>query len=210
MPTIFSHAVTALAFGKLFTDRRMVLRFWLASVFCACIPDIDVLGFRFGIHYGDLLGHRGLTHSLLFALVLALVVVLALFRRPLAAASVSPQGERRAQLLLVGYFFMVTASHGVLDAMTNGGLGIAFFAPFDTTRYFLPWRPIEVSPIGAAHFFTERGMVVILSELKWVWLPSVALAAVAALLRRLRSRGSIPAQPIGDGDGGGIAQHDEV
>src|SRR5215831_7502105 len=47
---------------------------------------------------------------------------------------------------LFAYLFLATASHGVLDAMTNGGLGVAFFSPFDTTRYFLPWRPIRVSP----------------------------------------------------------------
>jgi inner membrane protein len=54
----------------------------------------------------------------------------------------------------------------VLDAMTNGGLGVAFFAPFDTTRYFFPWRPITVSPIGVGSFFTHRGALVVLSEIK--------------------------------------------
>src|SRR6267378_8050335 len=44
------------------------------------------------------------------------------------------------------FFFLATASHGLLDAMTNGGLGVAFFAPFCDTRYFLPWQPIVVSP----------------------------------------------------------------
>jgi membrane-bound metal-dependent hydrolase YbcI (DUF457 family) len=60
----------------------------------------------------------------------------------------------------------VTASHGVLDAMTDGGLGIAFFAPFDNTRYFFPFRPVKVSPIGLS-FFSARGLDVIWSELLW-------------------------------------------
>jgi inner membrane protein len=165
----------------------MTLRFSLASVFCAVIPDIDVIGFQFGIRYSDLLGHRGLTHSLAFALVLAVIVVLMLFRQPFGTQPTAGK-KRRAQLALVGYFFVVTASHGLLDAMTDGGMGIAFFAPFDTTRYFLPWQPIVASPISAGHFFTGHGLIVLLSELQWVVLPAISLCVVAALVRRLFNR----------------------
>ena len=59
------------------------------------------------------------------------------------------------------YFFLATASHGLLDAMTDGGLGVAFFSPFDNRRYFLPWTPIRVSPIGIEPFFTARGLEVL-------------------------------------------------
>jgi len=76
----------------------------------------------------------------------------------------------------------VTISHGVLDACTNGGLGIAFFAPFSDTRFFLPARPIEVSPIGAA-FFSMRGWSVLESEMLWVWLPTLAVVGVAICLQ---------------------------
>jgi inner membrane protein len=133
------------------------------SVVCAMLPDADVIGFGFGIRYGDFLGHRGFTHSLVFAALTGLLVA-------------------RGKPVLTIYFALVTASHGVLDAMTNGGLGIAFFSPFDTTRYFFPWRPIAVSPIGA-RFFSERGMNVLLSELGWIWLPSFLVAAAAWLWR---------------------------
>jgi len=40
--------------------------------------------------------------------------------------------------------------------MTKGGLGVAFFSPFDNSRYFLPWRPIRVSPIAIHRFFSAR------------------------------------------------------
>ena len=73
------------------------------------------------------------------------------------------------------FFFLATASHGVLDAMTDGGLGVAFFAPLSDTRYFFPWRPIVVSPIGVAEFFGPRGLRVLWSELGWVWLPSAVV-----------------------------------
>jgi inner membrane protein len=68
--------------------------------------------------------------------------------------------------------------------MTDGGLGVAFFAPFNNHRYFLPWRPIHVSPIGAGRFFTHRGVEVLQSELLWIWLPAALLALSGWLMRQ--------------------------
>jgi inner membrane protein len=82
------------------------------------------------------------------------------------------------------FFFFATASHGLLDAVTNGGLGVAFFSPFDTHRYFLPWTPIRVSPIGIGRFFGAQGMAVLRSEFLWIWVPATFLAVLAILLRR--------------------------
>jgi inner membrane protein len=79
---------------------------------------------------------------------------------------------------LSGYFFLITISHGCLDALTDGGLGVAFFAPLDQTRYFFPWRPIEVSPIGL-DFFSARGLTVIESELLWIWIPALTIIVCA-------------------------------
>lgn len=76
------------------------------------------------------------------------------------------------------YLFLATASHALLDAMTTGGKGVAFFSPFDNARYFLPWRPIQVSPIGVEKFFSNRGLRVLESELLWVFLPSLVLILV--------------------------------
>ena len=177
MPTIFTHAVAALALGKTCAGaRRMPARFWLLSALCAVLPDADVVGFSFGLR-GSVLGHRGLSHSLLFALAVALLVVRLAFRkaRPFKPA------------WLVLYFFAVTASHGLLDALTDGGPGVAFFAPFDATRYFFPWRPIEVSPLSLDRFFGPRGAEVMKSEVVWVWIPAAALVALASLYARLRA-----------------------
>ena len=140
------------------------------------LPDLDVIGFDLGVPYGDLWGHRGFTHSLFFA-ALAAMFVLVIFTL-IASAAVG-----RFKLWL--YLFLATASHGVLDAMTNGGLGVAFFSPFSNKRYFLPWRPIRVSPIGLAHFFTARGIAVLQSEILWIWVPAAALMAVAFAIRRV-------------------------
>jgi inner membrane protein len=95
------------------------------------------------------------------------------------------RGER---LRLWTYFFLAVASHGVLDAMTNGGLGVAFFAPFDDRRFFFPFHPILVSPVRPSRFFDARGLAVLQSELLWVWLPAAAFATGTWLLRRAAAR----------------------
>ena len=173
--SVFSHTVAALSIGACFYRPGTSKRVWVVGAVCSMIPDLDVIGFRFGIRYGDFWGHRGFTHSLLFAAV--------------AASAVMPMGFRRVlpglgRFPIWMYFFLATASHGLLDAMTDGGLGVAFFSPFDSHRYFLPWRPIHVSPIGAARFFTHRGLEVLQSELLWIWLPAALLVLSVWLMRR--------------------------
>ena len=163
MPTVFTHPVVALALTPFFRKALPGKRWIAVGALLTVVPDFDTIGFRLGIEYGDPLGHRGLTHSLLFAAAVALAL----------AALVK---EKRGALFL--YLFLCAASHGLLDAFTDGGLGVAFFAPFDDTRYFFPWRPIEVSPIGAG-FFSGRGLAVLLSELAWVWAPTLLIGTLA-------------------------------
>lgn len=146
---------------------------------CSVIPDLDVAGFRFGIPYGNFWGHRGITHSLIFAAILAGTVALTCFPRGASGLG---------RLSLSAYLFLATVSHGVLDAMTNGGLGVAFFSPFDNSRHFFPWRPIRVSPISPARFFSGRGYLVLESELLWIWLPILLLAGTVLILRRATGR----------------------
>jgi len=176
MPTIVTHGFVATMLGKSFAVGRPPARFWILSALCSVLPDADVLGFPLGIRYEDMLGHRGLSHSLAFALVLSCAVAFLAFPR---------LPERWTRFLLFSYFFVVTASHGALDAMTNGGLGIAFFAPFDNTRYFFPFRPVKVSPIGLS-FFSARGLDVIWSELLWLWVPATIIPGAILFYRKLR------------------------
>lgn len=175
MASLLSHAVAALGIGACFYRPGMPKRVWVLGAVCSMIPDLDVLGFRFGIHYSDFWGHRGFTHSLVFAALLASTLILIGFRQILLSFGRFP---------LWVYFFLATASHGLLDAMTDGGLGVAFFSPFNNHRYFLPWTPIRVSPIGFGRFFTDRGLAILQSEFLWVWLPAALLALSAWLMRR--------------------------
>jgi inner membrane protein len=170
MPSLISHAAPALALAPAFAGPGAPAWLWLAGVLCAAAPDLDVLAFSLGIPYHHPLGHRGLWHSIPFAAVLAAAVA------PLAARSIWP----RAWL----YLFLATASHGILDAFTDGGLGVALLSPFDETRYFFPFRPIQVSPIGVEAFVSARGLSILANELVWVWLPFALLGV--ALSRRAR------------------------
>lgn len=170
MPTIFTHAVAAFGLGALFYRREVPKSIWVLGAVCSALPDSDVAAFAFGIPYEHLLGHRGLSHSLAFAAALAAGLVAIFFRRGVPGLGPGALGL---------YLFLATASHGLLDALTDGGLGIAFFAPFNNERFFFPVQPIEVSPIGVQRFFSQRGMAVLRSEVVWVWLPSMALAGAA-------------------------------
>ena len=174
MASIITHAVASCSLAYICYGRVRQRAFWIACVVLGMLPDADVIGFRFGVKYEDMLGHRGFFHSLLFCAIVGGVVML-LYRR-YADRSKSALG-----LWLV--FSIAMATHPLLDACTTGGLGIAFFSPFDLTRYFFAFHPIKVSPIGVGQFFSTWGLQVIWSELRWVWLPCLLLVGMARMLR---------------------------
>lgn len=119
------------------------------------LPDVDVIGFGLGVRYEDEWGHRGATHSLAFSIALALTIGLAAW---LATRS------RRSAARIAVLASAVLVSHALLDTMTDGGLGCALLWPFDLTRYFAPWNPIPVAPIGLS-FLSVYGFGVALIEL---------------------------------------------
>jgi inner membrane protein len=196
-----THAVAAAAIGAALLPpahgRRRALA---AGAAASVLPDADVVAFALGIPYEHLLGHRGLTHSLLFAAALAAAATwLGMAARPAWLGAWAEGASRgpldagraarwRAHLRVFTFLLLAAASHGVLDAMTDGGLGVAFFAPLSGERYFFPWRPIAVSPISISAFFGRSGLEVLASEVRVVWAPAALVAAAAALVRHWRGR----------------------
>ena len=174
MPTVFTHALVGLGIAEVLAPRPIPAGYYGLAALLSAAPDADVLAFYLGVPYGSRFGHRGFSHSLLCAAVVALVAAAAL-----AAPLASPWWW------LGGAFFVVVAGHGALDALTDGGMGVAFFSPLDDRRYFFPWRPIRVSPIGLAAF-SRWGLRALLSEVAWVWLPLAVLVLAAEWLRGLR------------------------
>lgn len=156
MASLFTHPAIPWGLRRLTGVSR---RLFILSIIVSLLPDADVIAFRFGIPYESVWGHRGFTHSITFALALAGLLC------PFAHAL---EASKRAVFLWV---FLSTLSHSVLDALTNGGLGVAAFWPLTPERYFFPVRPIQVSPIGVKGFFSLRGLLVLGSEILVVWLP---------------------------------------
>jgi inner membrane protein len=136
MPTLFGHAlvgVGVVAFSShKFEWRKLRSSFFLCSLL-AVLPDFDVISFRLGISYGSFFGHRGFSHSLLFAIMMALICALPSLVR-----------FRVGNFIL---YLIAAVSHPLFDMATDGGLGVAFFAPFYNDRMFFPWHPIPVSPL---------------------------------------------------------------
>jgi len=135
-----------------------------------------------GVRYEDPWGHRGATHSFAFALIVGvatgIMARLRSDRKQHGSAFAQNPGDalrrdrsawqarwfKRPALRTALFAIVVLATHPILDTMTDGGLGCALFWPFDLTRYFAPWQPIQVAPIGLA-FLSPYGAIVALSEM---------------------------------------------
>ena len=169
MASIFGHGLIAYTTAKLVDSKSSKILLILA-ISSAVLPDLDVLAFKFGIDYLHPLGHRGFTHSILFAFVWSVLLSL-LFGKAI-------------KLLFAIVIFLSTVSHGILDAMTTGGEEVGFFIPFDNSRYFFSLRPIKVSPIGINEFFSEWGINVLLSELKYIRIPCFVILPVLFYIRK--------------------------
>ncbi len=167
-----SHVAIPLATGLGLGQRIIPRRLLAAGVLASILPDFDVVGFHFHIAYGDHFGHRGAMHSLLVAVLIGLLA--AAFSRWLLAR----------RWVVFTFVASSAASHGLLDTLTNGGLGVALLWPLDTQRYFAPWRPIEVSPFGTHVFSSARGLEVMVSELLWIWLPALSVCAGLTFMRK--------------------------
>lgn len=157
--------------------RTIPPRLLAAGVVASMLPDIDVIGFDFNISYAAAYGHRGLTHSPFVAAAVALY-----------GAFLGTRAFHARPATVFWFLFIAMASHGALDACTNGGLGVAFLWPWSDARFFAPFRVIQVSPIGLSRFVSERGIQVLSSELQWVWLPCAALGGAIAIARRRHVR----------------------
>ena len=170
MTTLYTHAVTGLGLGRLCTPRPVPWSYWALATVLPLIPDLDVFS---DAAYGSPMGHRGITHSLLFALAMGLVT-----------GSMTARYFRIRWWRLAIVFFAIVASHGLLDALTRGGEGIPFFWPVGG-RYG-NWGPIPVSDI-AFDLPTPWYSHAIWAELLWVWLPTILLVGLTTVCRRRTS-----------------------
>ena len=161
MPTVFSHAAVGFIAARGAAEATAPnTRIAIASMALAALPDADALFFG-AIPYSHPFGHRGFTHSLFFAALIGLLTAVLFSKAGWAPA--------HSFLTLAILFPVSTASHGFFDAMTDGGLGVAFFAPFSNHRYFFPWRPIPVAPLSLEGLMNSRGIRVLRVEAELFW-----------------------------------------
>ncbi len=173
MATPFSHIAVPLALTAALGPDLVPAGLVAAALVCSVLPDLDAVGLWLGVPYAHPFGHRGFTHSLPFSVALAA-----------AGALLAPQLGAEPWPAF-GVPLASAASHGLLDALTNGGLGVALLSPFSQRRYFLPWRVIEVSPLSPFAFLSRRGLQVLRSELRWIWLPCAAVGLLGYAARTL-------------------------
>ena len=174
------HIVVGMAVARWEAQQKRPL---LASLFASMVlwsglsllPDADVIGFRLGVRYEDEWGHRGASHSLAIALAAALLTAL------IARLAGRPFG--RAAWLA----FIVVGSHGLLDTLTDGGLGAALLWPLSDERLFAPVTPLPVAPIGRG-ILSPRGLYVMAVELVWF----APIAAFSLWPRRTADRAVAP------------------
>ena len=169
MASVFGHAIVGYTITKVSAIKNYKWLLLLA-ILSSVLPDLDVLTFNFGVPYSHPFGHRGFTHSIVFAIIWA-VLLMFFF------------GKQNRVLWFVVIFFS-TVFHGILDAMTTGGKGIGFFIPFNNERFFFPFRPIQVSPLGIEKFFSEWGIQVILSEVKYILIPCIIVLLILKLIKK--------------------------
>jgi inner membrane protein len=154
----FGHVAVGMFAGRIWMPRtarwRELFAAFVIGATLAMLPDADVVAFAAHIPYAAPWGHRGAAHSFVVALAGAVVIGLVALRW------LSAKTAAKAAALA----FAVLLSHGLLDTLTDGGLGVALLWPFDTTRYFAPWQPIPVAPIGAG-MLSRRGLYCLLVEL---------------------------------------------
>ena len=183
MPTIFTHSVAGIACGSAFYKRSLHRGGMLFSAICSVIPDFDVISFKLGMPYSSFWGHRGFFHSISFACILGTFTGILLM--------IAGKRKWKGGLFYAAYFSFVMSLHGLLDAFTNGGMGVALLSPFINERYFFPFRPIEVSPISVQAFLDGRGFQVLQNEMVWVWLPSICMALFFRIFISVKNRLSL-------------------
>ena len=184
MPTIITHSVIAASAAYSFRSRKISIKFFILSIACSILPDADVIGYYYlYIPYHHFFGHRGFFHSPFFAVLLSIFIVFIFYRKEV---TFSKQWWK-----YVLYFFILTTSHGLLDALTNGGYGIALLSPITNNRYFFPWTPIEVSPLGIIGFLSQRGLAVLTNELLLIWAPSFLIVIFFKIKRNKKRKKEI-------------------
>ena len=176
MSSLFGHALAGLTLSAAFHRGRPPRRVWTFAAACALAPDMDWFAGLLRIPEGHHLSHRGMSHSLLAAALLAAAAMLIGFRPHL-------RSPRHWGCMLAAAF-----SHSLLDACTFGGTGVALLLPFSDARFVCAWQPIFVSPIPLSGKLLDWLLFSLGTELVWIGIPALLVLGIPRLLQRDRIR----------------------
>jgi len=180
MSTIFSHPAVPVAIGFALGQKVIPRSLLFIGAFCAILPDFDSISFAFGIPYESQFGHRGFTHSVFFAAAIAAFFTWRNHEFKVDGAAVK-------RWVVFPFIFISTVSHPLLDALTDGGEGVAIWWPFSTARFFFDDTPLPVCPIGQ-NFFSAAGYAALKAELTLIWLPALLLGLGGFIVRKVLGR----------------------
>lgn len=171
MASILGHGIVAYTLSRVI-DKNNISLLLILAIASSIMPDLDIIAFKLDIPYEHPLGHRGFSHSILFAFIWAALL-----------SFIVTKTDRIMYFIVL---FFSTVSHGILDAMTTGGKGVGFLIPFQNDRYFLPFQVIKVSPLGIRNFFSEWGIQVLLSELKYIIIPCCIILVTLLIIKKVK------------------------
>jgi len=177
MPSVLGHALAGLTISAAYTQGRPPRRTWILATACAVAPDLDWFTGFLKLSDGNSLSHRGMSHSLLAAALIAAAAMLIGFRPRL-------RSPRHWACMLSAAF-----SHGLLDACTFGGTGVAFLLPFSRARFVCLWQPIFVSPIPLSGRLLDWLLFSLGTEIVWIGIPACLVFGAPRAIQWIRLRG---------------------
>jgi inner membrane protein len=176
-----THGIVGYTIARICVRKPVNPLFWVFAFLAPMLPDLDRLGQKYyGIPYQSCFGHRGAFHSIFVAFFAAmfLLLIFKIFTRT--------QGFKLNKDCFWA-FFLGISSHPMLDALTNGGLGVAVFWPLNCNRYFFPIRPLEVSPLNLDRFL-DQGIFIMKNEFYYVWIPCLVILLLDYFFQRFSKR----------------------
>lgn len=161
MPTPITHFAVGFAVAAWAQEGVPTRRVCLAAAVCAALPDIDVLASALHPTNASFLSHRAITHSLVFALVAAVIATSAAFRA----------GEWAGKRLRIGLVLaLALLSHSCLDALSTYSAGVEFLAPFSQQRFRFAWTPLGNPAWSIGGQLLQDAVVVLLPAVLLGWL----------------------------------------
>lgn len=165
MPSPLTHLIVSVPINALIMKQENKKKIIFFSFFAAIAADFDYVGYLFNFGNLSFFGHRGFTHSIFFAIVIATLICIVFFR--------NVDFKSKAFLFLLFNFFLAALSHPLLDYLINQNNGVALFFPFSTERFSFPFAPINEEICSAFEYYRKYFWLVLKVEIIYLIFPAI-------------------------------------